>query len=152
MKAIDVFFTTIFKTNLQPYLILATIGMTRDTFIKHMEAIMICEESGMVITNYNALIIQPESKSVAQPIVHFTMTKQPLTCSNYGKTGHAKETYHNRKKEIHVIHVVPTKVTKPIVEIITQFVKPTKIPLTYPYIICSSFEHRALDCFRKTQI
>jgi hypothetical protein len=39
--------------------------MTRDTLIKHkVEAGMICEESGLVITNYNYLIIQPESKLV----------------------------------------------------------------------------------------
>lgn len=72
--------------------------MRRDTLIKHKEVVVICEENGSIITNYNALIIQPKSKLVAQPIVHFTMTKQPLTCSNYGKTCRAKETYHNMKK------------------------------------------------------
>ncbi len=30
--------------------------MTRDTLIKHKEAIVICEENGLIITNYNALI------------------------------------------------------------------------------------------------
>jgi hypothetical protein len=35
-----------------------TTGMTRDTLIKHKEIEVICEESGSVITNYNALIIQ----------------------------------------------------------------------------------------------
>jgi hypothetical protein len=39
--------------------------MTIDTQIKHKEATMICEESGLVITNYNALIIQPKFKPVA---------------------------------------------------------------------------------------
>jgi hypothetical protein len=33
--------------------------MTRDTMIKHKEILVTCEESGLVITNYNALIIQP---------------------------------------------------------------------------------------------
>jgi hypothetical protein len=80
----------IFKVGLQPYLKLATSGMTRDTFIKHKEVVMICEESELVITNYNVLLTQPESKLIAQPIINYIMTKQPLTCSNYGKTGHAK--------------------------------------------------------------
>ncbi len=53
MKAIDVFFTTIFSIGLQPYFILTMIGMTRDTLIKHKEVIMIYEENGLVIENYN---------------------------------------------------------------------------------------------------
>jgi hypothetical protein len=90
VKVIDVFFTTIFRTGLQPHLKLTTTDMTRDTFIKHKEATMICEENGLIITNYNALLAQPESKSITQPIVNYTTTKQQLTCSNYGKTCHAK--------------------------------------------------------------
>jgi hypothetical protein len=39
--------------------------MTRDTLIKHEEATMIYEESGLVITNYNALITQLKSKPIA---------------------------------------------------------------------------------------
>jgi hypothetical protein len=53
VKAIDVFFTTIFSIGLQPYFILTTIGMTRDTLIKHKEVIMIYEENGLFIENYN---------------------------------------------------------------------------------------------------
>jgi len=34
--------------------------MARDTFIKHKEAIVICEENGPVIANYNAFITHPE--------------------------------------------------------------------------------------------
>jgi hypothetical protein len=64
MKAIDVFFTTIFKVGLQPYLKLAIVGMTRNTLIKHKEAAIICEESGLVITDYNTLIPQLKSKLV----------------------------------------------------------------------------------------
>ncbi len=59
MKAINVFLTTIFRIGLQPYLRLATADMTRNTLIKHKEIVVICEESGLVITNYNTLIIQP---------------------------------------------------------------------------------------------
>jgi hypothetical protein len=56
---INVFFTIIFRACLQPYFILAIIGMTRNTLIKHKEDAVICEESGLVIANYNALITQP---------------------------------------------------------------------------------------------
>ncbi len=73
--------------------------MTKDTLIKHKKVAMICEENGKVITNYNALIIQPKSKPVTQPIVIYATAKHQLTCSNHGKTGHAKETCHNKKKE-----------------------------------------------------
>jgi hypothetical protein len=59
--------------------------MTRDTFIKHNEFTTIYEINGLIIANYNALIIQAESKLVAKPIVHYIMTKQPLTYSNCGK-------------------------------------------------------------------
>jgi hypothetical protein len=65
MKATDVFLTTIFKIGLQPYLKLVIVDMTRNTLIKHKEVVMICEESGQIITNYNVLINQPESKLVA---------------------------------------------------------------------------------------
>jgi hypothetical protein len=61
---------------LQPFLKLAIVGMTRNTLIKHKEATVICEENGLIITNYNALLTQPESKSVTQPIVNYTITKQ----------------------------------------------------------------------------
>jgi hypothetical protein len=44
---------------------LATTGMIRNNLIKHKKVVVICEESGLVITNYNILIIQPESKLVA---------------------------------------------------------------------------------------
>ncbi len=64
MKATDVFLTIIFRTCLQPYLKLAITCMTKDTLIKHKKVAMICEENGKVITNYNALIIQPKFKPV----------------------------------------------------------------------------------------
>jgi len=83
MKAIDVFLTTIFKSSLHSYFRLAT-SMTRDTLIKHKEVVMIYEESGLIIANYNALITQPKSKLVAQPIISYTITRQRLTCSNCG--------------------------------------------------------------------
>jgi hypothetical protein len=54
VKTINVFFTINFKVGLQPYFRLATIGMMRDTLIKHKE--VTCEENELVITNYNVLI------------------------------------------------------------------------------------------------
>jgi hypothetical protein len=47
------------KQSLQPYLRLATIGMTRDTFIKHKEVVMIYGKNKPIITNYNVLLTQP---------------------------------------------------------------------------------------------
>jgi hypothetical protein len=98
VKATNVFLTTIFKAGLQPYLILATTSMVRNTFIKHKEVAIMCEESGLIITNYNALITHPKSKLVAQLVVTYIIIKQQFTCSNYGKTSHAKKTCHNRKR------------------------------------------------------
>ncbi len=48
-------------------------------FIKHKEATMIFEWSGLIITKYNTLIIQSESKPVASLIVHYTTMKQQVT-------------------------------------------------------------------------
>jgi hypothetical protein len=65
MKAIDVFLTTNFKVGLHSYLRLITTGVAWYTFIKHKETIVIYEESGLVIANYNALITHLESKPIA---------------------------------------------------------------------------------------
>ncbi len=75
MKATNVFLVIIFKTCLQPYLKLVTIGMTRYSFIKHKEVIVIYEESGLIMENYNILIINLEFKLIAQPIVIYTTIK-----------------------------------------------------------------------------
>jgi hypothetical protein len=71
--------------------------MGKDTLIKHKEATMIYEESGLITTNDNTLIIQLKFKPIAQPIVTYTTIKQQLTYLNCGKIGHAKETCHNMK-------------------------------------------------------
>jgi hypothetical protein len=49
--------------------------MIRNTLIKHKEVVVSCEESGLVLTNYNVLITQPESKLVAHPIVTYATVK-----------------------------------------------------------------------------
>jgi hypothetical protein len=35
--------------------------MAKDTFVKHKEAVIICEKNGLVIANYNALITHLKS-------------------------------------------------------------------------------------------
>jgi len=37
-----------------------------------------------------------------------------------------------RKREEPIVPIVPTKVVEPLVEVITQPVEPTRIPLKYP--------------------
>ncbi len=59
VKATNVLLVIIFRTNLKPYFKITIVGMTRDTFIKHKEIVVICEESALVIANYNILIIRP---------------------------------------------------------------------------------------------
>ncbi len=102
--------------------------MIRDTLIKHKEAIVICEESGPVIANYIALSTQPESKPIAQPLINYTIVKQPLTCSNYGITSHAKEIYRNKKREEAIIHVVPTKIVEHVIELTTHMLYQLQYP------------------------
>ncbi len=68
------------------------------------------------------------------------------------KIGHAKKTCHNKKKEEHVKLVVPIKIVEPIAKVIAQPIKPFRIPLKYPSIICSNFEYRAPNCFRKMEV
>ncbi len=51
-----------------------------------------------------------------------------------------------------IVFVVSIKVVELVVEVIAQLVKPTIVPLRYPYIIYSSFEHRALNCAKKVEV
>ncbi len=67
-----------------------TTCMTRNTLIKCKKTIVICEENEPIIANYNAFITQQKSKPITQPIVTYTIAKQYLTYSNYGKTSHVK--------------------------------------------------------------
>jgi hypothetical protein len=56
VKTTYVFFTTIFKTGLLPYLTLTIGGVKRDTLMEHKEATIVCEESGHISLNYNDLL------------------------------------------------------------------------------------------------
>jgi hypothetical protein len=58
-----------------------------------------------------------------------------------------KKTCHNRKKKEPTIPIVPTKVVEPMVKVIAQLLKPTIVPLRYPYIIYFSCKHHAPDYF-----
>jgi hypothetical protein len=49
------------------------------------------------------------------------------------------------------VPVVPTKVAKLVIKVIAQPIKPTKVPLRYPYIIYFNFEHCVPNCLRKVQ-
>lgn len=51
-----------------------------------------------------------------------------------------------------IVLIIPTKVAKPIVEIIAPHVKPTTIPLQYPCIIYSNVEHCASNCFKQIKV
>lgn len=48
--------------------------------------------------------------------------------------------------------VVPTKVVEPIAKVTTQHIKPTRVPLKYPCIIYSSYEHHAPNFLKKTKV
>ncbi len=63
-----------------------------------------------------------------------------------------KKTYHNKKRGEPIVFVVSTKIVELVAEMTTQLVKPTIVPLRYPYIIYSSFEHRAPNCAKKVEV
>ncbi len=98
------------------------------------------------------MITHPKSKLVAQLVVTYITIKQQLTCSNYGKIGHAKGTCHNRKKKEPTTHVISTKVIESIVGVNAQHVKLTRVPLKYPCIICCSSKHHAPNYLKKKSL
>ncbi len=63
-----------------------------------------------------------------------------------------KKTCHNRKIEEPAIPIFPIKVVEQVLQITSQLVKPTRIPLKYPCIIYSSSKHCAFDCRKKTKV
>ncbi len=62
------------------------------------------------------------------------------------------ETCHNKKREVHLILVVPTKTIESIVEVTTQQAKPMKVLLQYPCIIYYNMEHRLRNCPCKKEV
>ncbi len=118
VRAIDVFFTTIFKAGLLPYLRLTNVGMKKNTLIEHKEIVVVCKESGHVNMSYNVLLTTLEANAGVKLVVLVVIVKSTLTCTNYGKTNHSMETCHNKKRELLVVpiakskkHVVRTKTT-----------------------------------------
>lgn len=123
--------------------------MKWDTFMEHKETIVVCEENGPINISHNALLITPKMNVVIKPIVHADSTKSTITCTNYGKIGDSVETYHNNKKAMPIALIVLIKSIEPIVGVTTQPTKPFRIPLTYPYTICSNINHWSRDCPEK---
>ncbi len=74
-------------------------------------------------------------------LLFIVTSKSTSTCTNCGKTGHMLEDYHNKKIEVLVVLITTVKSTKLVVETKTQLVKPVKIPICHPYIICYSAKH-----------
>jgi hypothetical protein len=99
VKATNVLFTTIFKACLLPYPRLTIAGMRRITLIEHKEAIIVCEESGPINSNYNVLLTTPETNIVVKHVVPIVIVKSTLMCINCCKIGHSVETCHNREKK-----------------------------------------------------
>jgi hypothetical protein len=73
--------------------------MRRNTLIEHKEATIVCEESGPINMNYNALLTTLETNIIVKHVVPIVIAKSTLTCTNCGKTDHLVEAYHNRKKK-----------------------------------------------------
>jgi hypothetical protein len=111
VKPIYVFFTIVFRASLLPYLRLVIGNMKRNTLIEHKEVVIVCEESGPVNMNYNALLTTPKANVRMKPIVVAVITKSTLTYTNCGKIGHLVETCHNIKKEVLVVPISIVKST-----------------------------------------
>jgi len=111
VKPTDVFFTIVFRAGLLPYLRLATASMKRNILIEHKEVVIVCEESGPISMNYNALLTTPKANVKIKPIVLAMTTKSTLTCTNYGKISHLVETCHNIKKKVLVVPIAIVKST-----------------------------------------
>ncbi len=71
-----------------------------------------CEESGLLTMNYNALLTTPKTNVRVKPVIPAMTTKLAITCTNCGKTGHSVETCHNKKTK--KVPIVPTTTIKSI--------------------------------------
>ncbi len=148
----NVFFTTVLKAGLLFNLRLIFVGKRKNTSIEHKEAIVKCEESGPISLSYNALLTTLKINTIVKLVVPIVRVKSTSTCTNCGKTSHLVETCHNRKREVLVMPIAIVRSIEPIVRIKTQPVKSRKIHVCYPYIICSSVEHRFGKCPRKIEV
>jgi len=56
VRTTDVFFISVFKVGLLPYLILTITSMKRRTLIEHKKKVIICEENGPINLSCNVLL------------------------------------------------------------------------------------------------
>jgi hypothetical protein len=63
-KTTNSFLTTIFKSRLQPYLCVATIGMKRKTLQQHKEVALVCEKEISKVEAVSNLSIPQSSKKI----------------------------------------------------------------------------------------
>jgi hypothetical protein len=56
--------------------------MSRNTLIEHKEAAIICEESGPISMNYNALLTTLKTNVEVKLVVLVMTSKSTLTCTN----------------------------------------------------------------------
>jgi hypothetical protein len=87
----------------------------RNTLIKHKKTAVVCEESGTISLNYNALLTTLEVNTVVKLVVLIVTPKSTLTYTNCSKTNHSVENCHNRKIEVLVVPIVVVKSTKHVV-------------------------------------
>jgi hypothetical protein len=95
--------------------------MKRITLIEHKEAVVICEENGLVSLSYNVLLTTPKANAIVEHVVPIVTIKSTLTYTNCGKIGHSMETCYNRKKEVLVVPITTIKSIEPIVGTKTHF-------------------------------
>jgi hypothetical protein len=84
-------------------------------------------------------------------IIHATVISTS-TCINSSKIGHILETYHNWKKEVVLVSTVVIKFIKHVTWSNAQPIKPIKILLHYPCIICFGVDYQFGNCPRKIEI
>jgi hypothetical protein len=73
--------------------------MKINALIKHKEAIVVCDESGLVSMSYNVLLTTQEANVGVKHIIFIVTIKSTLTYTNCGKTGHFVEICHDRKSD-----------------------------------------------------
>jgi hypothetical protein len=81
--------------------------MKQNTFIKHKEAIVVCEENEPINLSYNALLTTLKVNTLVILVIHVATTKSTSSCTDCGKT------YHNQKKKVPIVPTTIVKSTKP---------------------------------------
>ncbi len=71
---------------------------------------------------------------------------------NGGETSRTVETCHNRKREVPTLPIAIIKYIELVTKTKTQPAKSNRTLVCYPYIICSSVEHRSKGYPRKIEV